>query len=161
MSYEEEQQRKQRVMERFDKLMRRGVQVNKTFLAQGVRLQDQEAEADRLEKHIEVEESIQFQRKAYMAFCTGAEFLNKRYNPVGLYLNGWSESVMEDMLDVEGTKLSSVVRFVKQKAENWGIVGKMDTNYASNSFGDFMYFTPDAFEHCCKVSEKEKFGREH
>lgn len=97
MNYEEEQQRKQRVLERFDKLMRRGVQVNKRFLDVSAQLSEQESEADRLEKHIEVEESIQFQRKAYMAVCTGVEFLNKRYNPIGLYLSGWSESVMEDI----------------------------------------------------------------
>lgn len=96
-SYEEEQQRKQRVMERFDKLMRRGIKVNPRFLQHDARLSEQEQEADRLEKHIEVEESIQFQRKAYMAFCTGVEFVSKKWNPVGIYLNGWSESVMEDI----------------------------------------------------------------
>ena len=97
MSYEEQQQRRQRVFERFDKLMRRNVQVNKRFLDPSIELSEQENEADRLEKHIEVEESIQFQRKALMAFSTGAEFLNNKYNPVGLYLTGWSESVMEDI----------------------------------------------------------------
>lgn len=97
MSYEEEQQRRQRVFERFDKLMRRNVPVNKRFLDSQTPLSEQEAEADRLEKHIEVEESIQFQRKALMAVSTGIEFLNNRYNPIGLYLNGWSESVMEDI----------------------------------------------------------------
>ena len=34
-----------------------------------------------------------------MTLVSGMEFLNKRYDPLGLELNGWSENVMENMND--------------------------------------------------------------
>ena len=34
-----------------------------------------------------------------MAFVSTTEFLNKRYDPMGVELNGWSETVMENMND--------------------------------------------------------------
>jgi hypothetical protein len=97
MSYEEQQRRRQQVLERFDKLMRRGIRVDKRFLDPNLSVEEQEQEANRLEKNIEVQQSIQFQRKLLMAAVTGVEFLNNRYDYLGLQLDGWSESVMEDI----------------------------------------------------------------
>lgn len=97
MSYEEEQQRRQRVFERFDKLIRRGVKIAPRFLSQDAQLYEQELEADRLEKHFEVDESIRFQRNALTTFTTGLEMLNDKYNPIGLYTTGLSESIMENI----------------------------------------------------------------
>ena len=56
-----------------------------------------EAEYNRLIKQREIENSIKFQRKMLMAFVTGIEFLNNRYNPFDLDLDGWSEVVMADI----------------------------------------------------------------
>jgi hypothetical protein len=60
-------------------------------------LQNMEFEYHRLQKSLEVEKSIKFQRKALMGTVTLLEWVNKTYNPVDANLNGWSESVMEDI----------------------------------------------------------------
>ena len=36
-----------------------------------------------------------------MAAVTGAEFLNKKFDPIGAKLDGWSESVMDNINDYE------------------------------------------------------------
>lgn len=50
---------------------------------------------------IEVERSIKFSRRMLVACVTGIEFLNKRYNPFDVELEGWSENVMENVDDYD------------------------------------------------------------
>jgi hypothetical protein len=96
MSPEDELKRKQELLEGFDKLARKGVRIHRVFdINSDVR--DMEAEYNRLVKQREIENSIKFQRKMLMAFVTGVEFLNNRYNPFDLDLDGWSEIVMSDV----------------------------------------------------------------
>jgi hypothetical protein len=45
--------------------------------------------------------SIKFSRRMLMACVTGIEFLNKRYDPFEVKLEGWSESLMENMDDYD------------------------------------------------------------
>lgn len=54
-------------------------------------------EYNRLKSELELEHSIGFSRKILMAVISTIEFLNKRYDPFDLALDGWSESVMENM----------------------------------------------------------------
>ncbi len=51
---------------------------------------------------IEAEQSIKFSRRMLIACVTGVEFMNKRFNPFDLMLDGWSESVMENVDDYDG-----------------------------------------------------------
>ena len=41
-------------------------------------------------------------RKGLIAFVSGLEFLNNRYDPVGLHLNGFSEHCMTSLGDYDG-----------------------------------------------------------
>lgn len=45
--------------------------------------------------------SIKFQRKILMMISTGIEFLNDRYDPFDIHLNGWSESIFENIEDYD------------------------------------------------------------
>ncbi len=49
----------------------------------------------------EVDASIRFQRKMMMAFVTGTEYLNTRYDPFAIRLEGWSEQVHENIVDYD------------------------------------------------------------
>ena len=49
----------------------------------------------------EIDVSVKFQQKLLMAAVTGLEFANKRFDPIGAKLDGWSESVMENLDDYE------------------------------------------------------------
>lgn len=58
-------------------------------------------EYKRLTYAIEVDRAIRFQRRILVACVTGLEFLNKRFDPFDLQLDGWSESVMENQEDYD------------------------------------------------------------
>jgi len=49
----------------------------------------------------EIDASIRFQRKMLMAFVTGSEYLNGRYNPFSIKLDGWSEQVNDNICDYD------------------------------------------------------------
>ena len=51
---------------------------------------------------IEADQSIKFQRRMLIACVTGIEFLNKRYDPFDVQLDGWSENMMEGIDDYDG-----------------------------------------------------------
>jgi hypothetical protein len=51
---------------------------------------------------IEVDRSIKFQRRMMIACVTGLEFLNDKFDPFDLELNGWSQNCMENVEDYDG-----------------------------------------------------------
>lgn len=51
---------------------------------------------------IEVDRSIKFQRRMLVACVTGLEFLNDKFDPFDLELNGWSQNMMENVEDYDG-----------------------------------------------------------
>jgi len=60
-------------------------------------------EYDRLKRQQELNSSVKFQRRMLMAAVTGVEFMNKQFNPLGLHLDGWSETVMDSLEDYDPT----------------------------------------------------------
>ena len=63
--------------------------------------EDLNYEYKRLKKQRDVEKSIKFSRKMLMAFTSGVEFLNNRFDPLDLKLEGWSENMMENVNDYD------------------------------------------------------------
>lgn len=59
-------------------------------------------EYKRMMYSIEVERSIKFQRRMLVACVTGLEFLNDKFDPFDLELNGWSQNTMENIEDYDG-----------------------------------------------------------
>ena len=59
-------------------------------------------EYKRMTYSIEVERSIKFQRRMLVAAVTGFEFLNEKFDPFDLELNGWSQNTMENVEDYDG-----------------------------------------------------------
>lgn len=60
-------------------------------------------EYDRLKRQQELNSSVKFQRRMLMAAVTGVEYMNKQFNPLGLHLDGWSETVMDSLEDYDPT----------------------------------------------------------
>lgn len=58
-------------------------------------------EYKRVTYQIEVDQSIRFQRRMLMAFVTGLEFMNKRYDPFDIQLDGWSDEMMRGIDDYD------------------------------------------------------------
>jgi hypothetical protein len=59
-------------------------------------------EYKRMTYSIEVDRSIKFQRRMMIACVTGLEFLNDKFDPFDLELNGWSQNCMENVEDYDG-----------------------------------------------------------
>src|SRR6056300_1273275 len=58
-------------------------------------------EVKRITYSIDVDKSIKFSRRMLIACTTGLEFMNKKYNPFEIQLDGWSENVMENVDDYD------------------------------------------------------------
>ena len=58
-------------------------------------------EYDRLNRQRECDQSVRFQRKMLVAFITAIEFLNNKFDPIDLKLDGWSESIHENINDYD------------------------------------------------------------
>jgi hypothetical protein len=59
-------------------------------------------EYKRMTYSIECDRSIKFQRRMLIAAVTGLEFLNDKFDPFDLELNGWSQNCMENIDDYDG-----------------------------------------------------------
>lgn len=94
MSYEEEKEAKEKVLYELEKMRRLGVQGIKRFNMSND-LEEMQYELNRIKKEREIEGSIKFQRKVLMAFVTGVELLNSKFDYFNVHLDGWSESVHE------------------------------------------------------------------
>ena len=99
-SFEEIQKEKQELLFKFDRLERRGIHISKKY-HMGSNLDEMKAEYERLKKQREIDSSVKFQRKMLMAFSTGIEFMNNRFDPFDVKLDGWSESMHEGITDYD------------------------------------------------------------
>jgi hypothetical protein len=97
-NFEQERNEKAHLLNKFDKLRRMGIHIPQEFnFSSDVEMMRHEY--DKIKNQRELENSIKFQRKMLMACITGIEFLNNRFDPFDVKLNGWSESVHENVND--------------------------------------------------------------
>lgn len=85
---------------KFRKLESQGVRTTMNYNMNS-HLDDMRNEYLKLKKQREVDNSIKFQRKVMMAAITGLEFLNNKFDPAGIHLDGWSESINENIYDYD------------------------------------------------------------
>lgn len=91
---------KQEILIKLMALEKKGIELTKK-LSMSSKLSDLQFELDMHTKQAEVDVSIKFQQKVLMAAVTGLEFANKRFDPLGAKLDGWSESVMDNLDDYD------------------------------------------------------------
>jgi hypothetical protein len=96
-SVEEE---KQDLIYKFFRLSSKGIPLSKKFNINSD-LQEMRTEYSKIKRDLEVNSSIKFSRRMLMACVTGLEFVNTRYDPFDIHLEGWSESVMENVTDYD------------------------------------------------------------
>ena len=98
--YDSVDSEKMDILNKLARLERKGFGVNKRLGAYSS-IEDLRNEYKRVTYTIDVDQSIKFSRKALMATVTGLEWANKKYNPFELSLDGWSESIMENLDDYD------------------------------------------------------------
>ena len=100
MSYEDIQKEKQDLLFKFDRLRSRGLPLTKTF-TMASDLQEMRGEYERLKRQRDMDNSVKFQRKILIAASTGIEFMNSKFDPFDVKLDGWSESMHENITDYD------------------------------------------------------------
>ena len=97
---EEIMEEKQELLYRLDRLDKNGYKSSKKYNMNS-NLEEIRGEYNKLKKQRDVEKSIKFSRKMLMAFSSGVEFLNNKFDPFEFKLTGWSESMYENLSDYD------------------------------------------------------------
>ena len=97
-----EQERKEKIeyINKLTRLEQKGFPVARKFTMDNS-LEEIKQEFDRLVDARNLESSLRFQRQALMGVVTGMEWMNNRFDPFDLNLDGWSESVHENVEDFD------------------------------------------------------------
>lgn len=88
------------LVNKLGRLEKKGFTVNKRLNAYSP-IDDLRTEVKRITYSIDVDKSVKFSRRMLIACTTGLEFMNKKYNPFEIQLDGWSENVMENVDDYD------------------------------------------------------------
>ena len=85
---------------KFKKLGEQGIRTTMNYNMNSP-LDEMRNEYLKLKRQREIDNSVKFQRKILMAAVTGIEFLNNKFDPFSVKLDGWSESVNESIFDYD------------------------------------------------------------
>ena len=91
---------KRELLYQFQRLKNKGIHIPYEFTVDSD-INHMRATYERIKRDKEIDSSIKFQRKMLMGAVTGFEFLNTRYDPFAIELNGWSEQVHEGITDYD------------------------------------------------------------
>jgi hypothetical protein len=91
---------KRELLYHFDRLERKGVRLPRRF-SMASDITEMQAEYDRLVRDREADAGIKFQKKVMVALVSGIEFMNKKFDPFDVYLEGWGETVNENLDDYD------------------------------------------------------------
>jgi len=91
---------KRELLYQFERLERKGMQLPKKF-TMASNIDEMKLELDRLRRDREVDQSVKFQRKVMMTVVTGMELMNNKFDPIGARLDGWSESINDNVDDYD------------------------------------------------------------
>ena len=100
MSAQEVKNEKIDLIYKFKKLESQGIRTTMNYNMNS-HLEDMRNEYLKLKKQREVDNSIKLQRKVIMAAITGLEYLNNKFDPFDVKLDGWSESINENITDYD------------------------------------------------------------
>ena len=100
LTFEEIQEEKFKLLCLLERLEKKGLKSLKKF-SMSSNYEEIKNEYDRLVNQKELDQSVKFQRKMLIAFVTAIEFLNNKFDPFDVKLEGWSENVHEGIHDYD------------------------------------------------------------
>lgn len=83
-------------LRKLEALEKKGITLSKKYSMESS-LDEMKGEYEMIKSEREKDNSKKFQSKMLMAFVSGIEFLNNKFDPFDLKLDGWSEAVNENM----------------------------------------------------------------
>ena len=99
-SFANKQKMKQDLLIKIQALEKKGFEFSKKFNMTS-NYDEIAFEYEKIKKFIETQSAIKFSRRCLMACVTGLEFVNKKFDPFSVKLDGWSENVMENVDDYD------------------------------------------------------------
>ena len=156
-SYSEIKKEKEELLYKFEKLRRLGIKLPKSFNMTSD-LEEMKVEYLKLKKAKEVENGIKFSRKMLIACTTGIEFLNGKFDPFDVKLDGWSESIHENINEYDevfeelyekyktDTKMAPELKLLLMVGGSGFMFHLTNTMFKSSSMpgiGDIMKKNPD------------------
>ena len=97
---EKEKADKMDLINKLGRLEKKGYPVSRRYTMDNT-LDEIKEEFTRLTDARQLENSIKFQRQIMMGLVTGMEMMNEKFNPLDWKLDGWSESVHENVEDFD------------------------------------------------------------
>lgn len=91
---------KREILYQFDRLEKKGFKLPRKFTMASA-LDEMRQEYERIKRDREIDQSVKFQRKTMITVISGIELLNNYFDPVGAKLDGWSESINENVEDYD------------------------------------------------------------
>ena len=160
MSKEEMLKEKFNILRKLEQLERRGVQLTKKY-SMDSNLMEMKGEYENIVAEKEKKNSVKFQGKCLTALITGIEFLNNRFDPFDLKLDGWSEQINENLEDYDEifselhdkykskASMSPEIKLIFQLAASGMMLHMTNTMFKSAIPGmdDIMKQNPDLMQH--------------
>jgi len=100
LSPEETLKQKLIYLRKLETLEKKGVKLTKKYTMEAP-LAEMQGEYEMIKSEKEKSNSIKFQSKMMMAFVSAIEFLNGKFDPFDIKLDGWGESVSENLDDYD------------------------------------------------------------
>lgn len=100
LSPEEERKEKTELLNKLQRMEQKGLTPSRRFTMDNT-LEEIKTEFSRLADARNLESSIRFQRQAMMSVVTGLQWMNDKFDPFDIKLDGWSESVHENLEDFD------------------------------------------------------------
>jgi hypothetical protein len=100
MSKEELLREKFSILKKLEELEKKGVELTKKYNMESS-LAEMQGEYETIVAEKEKSNSVKFQGRMLMAAITGLEFLNNKFDPFDLKLDGWAEQVNESIDDYD------------------------------------------------------------
>jgi hypothetical protein len=155
------------ILERMD---RKGISGTKMSMSNS--LEEIDAEVARRKDSKGLEASVRFQRSMLTTVTSGMEFLNSRYDPLGLALDGWSEQVNENIEDYDEifeelydkykdkSKVAPEVRLILSLGLSAGMCHVTNTMFKSRMPGmdDILRKNPELARQFAKAAATESVG---
>jgi hypothetical protein len=88
--------KKKTLLYQFDRLEKKGVKLPKLY-TMASDLDEMSADYEKIVREKEIDNSILFQRKMLLGLVTGVEYMNNKFDPFSVKLDGWSENVHEEI----------------------------------------------------------------
>lgn len=100
MSPKKKNEKKAELLAKFKRLEEKGVPVARKFTMKS-KLSSMDAEMKRIQTGIEMDAGVKFQRRALIGLTSTLEFLNTKFDPFALKMQGWSESINDSITDYD------------------------------------------------------------